>query len=133
MFVLLFKELLFCSFDEEVATAMGVPGTLLYYGLLTGLALTVVVTAKVVGVVLASAMMVLPAATGYQLSKNYRGMIAFSVLVGPLATVGGLIISYLYDWPSGATIVLLAAALFVIAFILSPRRGLIAVLLNNDN
>lgn len=121
--IILFKELLFSSFDQEVAAAMGVPATGLYYALLAALAVTVVVSVKVVGVVLASAMLILPAATGYQISKNYRGMITCSLAVGPLSTVAGLVISYLYDWPSGATIVLLATAVFALAFVLSPRRA----------
>jgi len=123
LFLVFFQELLFSSFDGEVAAAQGIPTTWLYYGFLTVLAVTVVVSVKVVGVVLASAMLVLPAATGYQLSKNYRGMIGCSLLTGPLSTVGGLMLSYQYDLPSGATIVLVATAIFILALIISPRRG----------
>ncbi|TDA70215.1 MAG: metal ABC transporter permease [Clostridia bacterium] len=118
-----FKELLFSAFDQDVATAMGVPVTWLYYALLTALAISIVASVKVVGIVLASAMLVLPAATGFQLSKNYRGMIAWSLVVGPLATTGGMVVSYVYGWPAGATIVLVAAGIFSLAFTFSPRRG----------
>lgn len=118
-----FKELLFSAFDQDVATAMGVPVTWLYYALLAALAVTVVVSVKVVGIVLASAMLVLPAATGFQLSRNYRGMIAWSLALGPLSIVAGLVVSYAFDWPPGATIVLLATGFFGLAFIFSPRRN----------
>lgn len=118
-----FKELFFSALDQDVAAAMGVPATWLYYALLAALAVTIVVSVKVVGIILASAMLVLPAATGFQFSKNYRGMIACSLVLGPLSTVTGLAVSYAFDWPPGATIVLLAAGLFGLAFILSPRRN----------
>lgn len=122
-FLLLFlKELLFICFDYEAACAAGVPAGLLYYGLLTSLALTVVVTVKILGIVLASALLVMPAATGYELCKNFRGVLAVAVADGVLATVVGLLLSYWLNLPSGATIVLCAAVLFFTAFLLSPYR-----------
>lgn len=119
---LLFKELLVCTFDEEVAVVSGVPVTFLYYGLLTAMAITVVASIKVVGIILVEALLVIPAATGFQLSKNFRWMLFFSFLSGLISTFGGLYLSYVYDLASGATIVLSASLLFFIAFLLSPRR-----------
>jgi len=113
---ILFKELLAISFDEEMARANGLPYTLLYFSLLVSLALTIVVSVRVVGVVLASALLVIPAATGLRISKNYPSMLFISIFVGVLSGLAGLIFSYNYDIPSGAAIVLCSAGIFFISY-----------------
>lgn len=123
--ILLFKELLTISFDEEVAHVGGLPVGFLYYGLLTAMAVTVVASIKVVGIILVEALLVIPGATGFQLSRNFRGMLLFSLLSGIASLVGGLVLSYAYDLASGATIVLCSALLFFLAFLFSPRKGII--------
>jgi zinc transport system permease protein len=120
--ILFFKELLFFSFDEETATASGLPIRLVYYGLLIAIALTVVVSIKLVGIILVSALLVIPGATGVQLSKNYRGVLVISLLTGVVSVVLGLYLSFWYNIPSGATIVLMLFAIFLMAMALSPRR-----------
>lgn len=120
--VVFFKELLFFTFDEETATASGVPVRLVYYGLLVTIALTVVVAIKLVGIVLVSALIVIPGATGLQLSRGYRQVIALSVASGIVSVVVGLQLSFSFDVASGATIVLVMFALFLVAVALSPRR-----------
>jgi len=122
---LFFKELLFFSFDEETATASGLPVRLVYYGLLIAIALTIVVSIKLVGIILVSALLVIPGATGVQLSKNYRSVLVISLLTGVVSVVLGLYLSFWYDIPSGATIVLVLFAIFLMAMALSPRRGYI--------
>ena len=117
-----FKELLFVSFDEETAAASGLPVRLVYYGLLVVMALVIVVSLKLVGIVLVSALLVIPGATGLQLSRNYRGVLLFSVLSGLSSMALGLYLSYRADIPSGATVVMVMFALFLLALALSPRR-----------
>jgi iron/zinc/copper transport system permease protein len=56
---------------------------------------------------------------------NYRWMLFFSLLTGLISVLSGLLLSYAYNLPSGATIVLCAAVLFVLAFLFSPRKGLL--------
>ena len=121
--VLFFKELLFFSFDEETATASGVPVRTVYYGLLITIALTIVVSIKLVGIILISALIVIPGATGLQLSRNYRRVILFSVASGIISVVVGLQLSFSFNVASGATIVLVMFALFLLAVALSPRRS----------
>jgi ABC-type Mn2+/Zn2+ transport system permease subunit len=111
------KELVFLAFDEEMAQVVGLPVTFLYI-----MALTVVIAIKVVGIVLVSALLVLPGATSLQLTKNIVPMVALSVLCGLIATLSGLYLSYTLDLASGATIVLTATALFGLAMAASPRR-----------
>ena len=120
--VLYFKPFLFLCFDEEMATACGLPTGPLYYLLLTLIALTVVVSVKMVGVVLASALLVIPAATGFELSRNYRGILVVALITGVLSAISGLWLSFQYNLASGATIVLSATFLFFLALLFSPRR-----------
>lgn len=120
--ILFFKELLFICFDEECARASGLPVTPLYYGLLTTIALTVVVTVKILGIVLASALLVLPAITASQLTKNFRILIPLSMGASLLSCILGLWISYRFNLPSGATIVLCGTVIFFASMILQRFR-----------
>ena len=119
---LLFKEFLFLTFDPEMAAVAGLPVRALHFLLLTLVAVTVVVSIKVVGIILASALLVTPAATAYQLTSDFRRMMALSALAGIVSAIAGLALSYVLDTPSGATMVLVATALFFLASWLSPRR-----------
>jgi zinc transport system permease protein len=121
--VLFFKELLFISFDEETATASGLAVRSVYYGLLVTMALTVVVSIKLVGIILVSALLVIPGATGMQLFRNYRGALLAALAVGAASVVLGLYLSFWFDVASGATIVLVLFALFLVSMALSPRRA----------
>jgi len=123
---LFFKELLTMTFDEELAQADGLPVGPLYFGLLTAIALTVVVTVKAVGLVLSSALLVIPAATGFELAKDFRGMLAISVATGVIGSVAGLVVSFYLDVASGATIVLGLSLIFLMAYTLSPRKSWVA-------
>ena len=119
---LFFKELLFVTFDPEMAEVTGVPAGKIYFLLISLVALTVVISIKVVGIVLVSALIVTPAAAAYQLTEDFRRMMALAVLIGVTSAVGGLLLSYALDTASGATIVLLATLIFFASAIASPRR-----------
>lgn len=122
---LLFKELLFITFDPEMAQVTGLPTNALYFLLLGLMALVIVASIKMVGIILVEALIVTPAATAYQLTDDFRRMMALSVAVGVGATLVGLFLSYYLNTASGATIILTATALFFLAFVFSPkRRGL---------
>ncbi len=122
-FVLLFfKELLFISFDEETAAASGLPVRFAYYGLLVALSVTIVISIKLVGIVLVSALLVIPGAAGMQVCRNYRGVLAVSLAVGISCVALGLYLSYWFDLASGAAIVLTLFAAFLLCMALSPRR-----------
>ena len=110
--VLLYKEFLYITFDPETARVNGLPEPFLYYLLLALVALTVVVSIKVVGIVLVSALLVTPAASAYQLSRSFGKMMALSAVFGVLSVVVGLVLSYYLNTASGATVVLTATAIF---------------------
>lgn len=118
-----FKALLCLCFDEELAYASNLPVGFLYYGLMIAMGLTVMVAVKTVGIVLASALLVTPAATGYLLSKDYKGMLLISIFASLVSSLAGLWLSYQFGLASGAAIVLCATVLFLLAFLFSPRKS----------
>jgi ABC-type Mn2+/Zn2+ transport system permease subunit len=117
-----YKDLMFVTFDPEMAEVTGLPAGKLYFLLISLIALTVVVSIKVVGIVLVSALLVIPAAAAFQLTERFRNMMALAVVFGVGSTILGLFISYWLEIASGAAIVLLATLVFFVCAALSPRR-----------
>ena len=121
MLFLFFKEFHFISFDEETAEASGIPAKRLSFLLLNLIALTVVITLKAVGAILVFALLVIPAAAAQQWAVTMRSMLIYAVLIGVGSAWAGVLLSYWWDIPSGATIVLLAAAVFLVSLCASRR------------
>jgi manganese/iron transport system permease protein len=119
----LFKPFLVISFDPVLAAAMRLPANLLRVLMLVLLALTVVVSLQTVGVGLAAAMLVTPAATAYLLTRRLLPMMFVAAGLGALSSVVGLYLSYYVNIVSGSAIVLTATVLFLIAFLFGPRQG----------
>jgi manganese/iron transport system permease protein len=120
--IVLFRGLLYTTFDPVVAQASGIASPLYEYALLVMLALTIVVSLQAVGIVLVAALLVTPAAAAYQLTSRFAPMMTMSALFGAASTVGGLYLSYYVRASSGATIVLLATLLFFAAIAASRLR-----------
>ncbi len=116
-----YPELRYVAYDPGMAAASGVPVALVQAGMLVLIALAAVVAFRLVGVVLALAMLVAPAAAAQLLSRSLPRMMALGALAGLLAVVGGLYASFHLDVAAGPAIVLAAVALFILAFLLSPR------------
>ncbi len=110
------------SFDEEYATAAGLPVDKLYLLLLAMIALTVVVLIRVVGMILVIALLTFPAAMARLFTHNMKIMMVLSVIFGFLFTVGGLWLSYELKLPSGATIILLGGLILAASFGVSKLR-----------
>lgn len=121
---LFFKEFHFITFDEEMAQASGIHASSLSFLLLTLLALTIVVSLKSVGAILVFALIVTPAAAAYQLTHSMIRMFVYAACIGIGASVGGVLLSFWFDLPSGATIVLLVTFFFFLSVLLSPKRRL---------
>ncbi len=121
--LLLQKELLYYTFDENMARVSGLPVTFLHYLLLTLLAVTIVVSAKLVGILLVSAFLILPGATAHLISSRFGRMVLISVIFGLTTTLAGLLLSDLLDWPSGPTIVMVQFLTFIVAFALRRLKG----------
>ncbi len=113
--VVLYRGLLYTSFDPIVAQASGIDAGALEYALLVMLAFTIIISLQAVGIVLVAALLVTPAAAAYQLTTRFARMMALSAFFGALCAVGGLYLSYFLRSSSGATIVLVATVLFFAA------------------
>jgi len=123
--VLLFhREFQAISFDEEFATAAGRHTERLYLLLLCLIALTVVVLIKVVGVILVIALLTIPAAIGRQFTHRLSGMMCIYVLLSAVLTICGLWLSYVFNLPSGATIVLVAGIAFIVSALSFHGKGI---------
>ena len=122
---LLWKELLYATFDPLGAAASGIPVDRLEYLFLALVALTIVVSLQAVGIILVVAMLVTPAATAQMLVVRFTRLMAVAALVGIASAVLGLYLSYWLDVASGATIVLVQTGMFLLAMVLGPR-GMLA-------
>jgi manganese/iron transport system permease protein len=111
---LLWKELLFATFDPLGAGAAGLPVRRLDDLLLVLIAVTIVVSLQAVGIVLVVAMITTPAATAQLLVKRFGQMIALAALIGVISSIMGLYFSYALDIASGAAIVLTETSAFLI-------------------
>ena len=123
--VAFFKELLVLSFDPILAATLRLPSGLLDYLLLVLIAITTVVSLQTVGVALMVAMLVTPAATAYLLTRRLPAMMSLAAFTGALSGVVGLYLSYYASVASGAAIVLVCTAFFLLALLFAPRRGLV--------
>jgi manganese/iron transport system permease protein len=122
---LLWKELLYATFDPLGAAASGIPVERLEYLFLALVALTIVVSLQAVGIILVVAMLVTPAATAQMLTVRFTRLMAVAAIVGITSAVIGLYISYWLDVASGATIVLVQTGMFLLALVVGPR-GMLA-------
>jgi ABC-type Mn2+/Zn2+ transport system permease subunit len=112
-----FRPLLFMTFDRDVAGVSGVRTKWLDAGMMFVLSLSVLATMKVLGVTLVAATLVTPAAVGRMITNSFPRMLAISVVVGALGGGLGMYVSYFTDTPSGATIVLVESAAFLVAYV----------------
>jgi zinc transport system permease protein len=109
------RPLLFWAFDEPMAESLGVSVDGIRALILAILAVTVVVTMQLAGVILATAMLVLPGATALQLSRRLTPVIGLSVGLGAVGGIFGLLLSFETDGPPGPSIALTYVALFALA------------------
>ena len=122
--VLLYKELLFYTFDPLGAETAGLPVNLLNFGLMLLIALTIVASMKAVGVILVLSLLITPGATAYLLFKQLHQVMIFGAIIGIISSISGMYLSYFYNLPSGPAIVLVVSGLFVLALLFSPSHGI---------
>jgi manganese/iron transport system permease protein len=119
---LFFKEIRSVLFNRRLAASSGVPERLIYYALLFLTGAVVSSNLATVGGLLIFALLVQPGATALQLTYNLKHFFLISAASGTGACVSGLIVSYIFDLPSGASVVLMATTIFAAAYIFSPKR-----------
>jgi len=122
---LFYKELEFYTFDPLGAKACGLPVNLLYFGLICAITLTIVASMQTVGVLLVMSLLVGPAITAYLLVKELYQMMYLGSIIGAVSSVTGMYLSYYFDLPSGAAIVMVIFAFFLLAFLFSPSQGIL--------
>jgi len=124
--LILRKDLLLFCFDENQARAIGLNTTLLYYTLLSLLALPIVAALQTVGIILVIAMLITPGAIGYMLTDRFNRMMVIASIASVLSSLAGAYLSYHLDASTGGCIVVLQALVFLVVFVFAPRRGLIS-------
>jgi manganese/iron transport system permease protein len=121
----LWKELLYSTFDPLGAAASGLPVERLDYLFLALIAITIVVSLQSVGIILVVAMLITPAATAQLVTRSFGRLIAVATLIGVVAPVVGLYLSYWTNSASGATIVLVETLGFLVALLVRPALTLL--------
>ena len=116
----LWKELLYSTFDPLGAAASGLPVERLDYLFLAIIAITIVVSLQSVGIILVVAMLITPAATAQLVTRSFGRLIAVAALIGVVAPLVGLYLSFWTNSASGATIVLVETAVFLAALLVPP-------------
>lgn len=116
-----FRPLLFMTFDRDVASVSGVSTKWLDAGMMLVLSLSVLATMKVLGVTLVAATLVTPAAVARMLTNSFPRLLSIAVAVGALGGGIGTYLSYFTNTPSGATIVLVESAAFLVAYVVVGR------------
>ncbi len=120
------KDLLVVFFDENHARSIGLNPSLLKGLFFTLLSACTVAALQTVGALLVIAMVVTPGATAYLLTDRFQRLIAISVAIGAISSFIGAYISYFLDGATGGVIVVLQTLVFLAAFVLAPRHGLLA-------
>jgi manganese/iron transport system permease protein/iron/zinc/copper transport system permease protein len=119
---LAYKQLLFTTFDSEVAAVYGVRTEWIDTLFALLLAAAIIASMQILGVTLIAAALVIPAITARLLTDSFSRMLLLSMVIGGFCGVAGMYFSYYLDVASGATIVLLQASLFCVALVVSGLR-----------
>lgn len=121
--VVFYKELLVTSFDETYARTYGLKVQVIHYALMLVLTLVTVSALQTVGIILVVAMLITPAATAFLWTDKLNIMLVLSAVVGIISAITGLYFSYTFNWASGPAIVIVAASLFALSFVFSPKQN----------
>ena len=117
-----YKEIQATIFHRDMALSVGLPATLILYGVLFLTGATVTTSLRSIGGLLIFSLILNPAAAAYQLTYSMKRMFLLSAVFGVLSGWIGLLFSYLFDIPSGATIVVTSSVIFMLAAVFSPKR-----------
>jgi manganese/iron transport system permease protein/iron/zinc/copper transport system permease protein len=122
-----YRAFLFATFDPQVATVSGERVAAIEVILMVMLSVTILVTMRVIGTLLISALLVIPAATARMITNSFSRMLMLSPMIGAVCCLVGMNLSYHLDTSAGATIILVAAAVFTATYLLAGRRARLRV------
>ena len=117
-----YKEIQAVICHREVALAVGIPATAIFYGLLFSTGVTITASLQSMGGLLIYCLILNPAAAAYQLTYSLRKMLFIAAAFGVISCWAGLVASYFFDIPSGASIVITSSVIFGLATAFSPKR-----------
>jgi manganese/iron transport system permease protein len=117
-----YKEIQATIFHRDMAISVGIPATIALYGILFLTGATITVTLRSIGGLMIFSLILNPAAAAYQLTYSMKRMFLLSAGFGVLSGWTGLLFSYLFDIPSGATIVVTSSLIFMVSAVFSPKR-----------
>ncbi|WP_459555911.1 metal ABC transporter permease [Lacunimicrobium album] len=131
--ILFYKEFLGLTFQSEYLKSQGWPVHFLDYLMMGLLAATVVVSLPIVGVVLSSALIIIPASTANLWTNRFVVLLTLSSIIGAISGIAGSMISATLETPTGAMIILFAGSLFIISFLVAPGKGLFSAWLSGNS
>ena len=112
------RKIMYMTFDEEYARSQGVPTTVVAYAMSVVVAVTIVLSIKVMGIILLLSLLSMPAVIANSLTKDYRRMAALSAVIAVVCNIVGFLLSYAYDLPPGSSIIFTLGALLLIVKVL---------------
>ena len=121
--LLAYRKLLYATFDPQVAVVSGERVAFIEVMLMVMLSVTILVTMRVIGTLLISALLVIPAATARMITNSFARMLMLSPVFGAVSCLVGMNLSYHLDTSAGATIILVSAAGFTATYLLAGRRA----------
>ena len=122
LIIIFYKEIKATLFNRDVALSVGIPATLILYGILFLTGATITATLKPIGGLLVFSLILNPAAAAYQLTYSLKKMFLLAACFGVLSGWVGLGVSYIFNIPSGATIVIISSLIFMVTAVFSPKR-----------
>ena len=121
--LLAYRKLLYATFDPQVAVVSGERVAFIEVMLMVMLSVTILVTMRVIGTLLISALLVIPAATARMITNSFARMLMLSPVFGAVSCLVGMNLSYHLDTSAGATVILVSAAGFTATYLLAGRRA----------
>ncbi len=122
LIIIFYKEIQATIFNRGMALSVGIPATAILYGILFLTGATITASLRSIGGILIFSLILNPAAAAYQLTYSMKKMFLLSAGFGVLSGWMGLLFSYLFNIPSGATIVVTSSVIFLLAAVFSPKR-----------
>lgn len=122
LFTLFYKEIHAVLCHRSAAIAVGIPSALIFYLMLISTGISIAVSLQTVGGLLIYSLLLNPSASAYQLTYKFKNMVFLSILFGIISCWGGIWVSYEFDLPTGACIILVSSVIFIFSSIFSPKK-----------
>ncbi|WP_246798668.1 metal ABC transporter permease [Deferribacter autotrophicus] len=121
VYFLFFKDIIFTLFDEDVAKVSGINTNFINYIILFSITLVIVTGIKIIGIILLTAFMTIPASIALNFTSSYRATILVSTILSLIIFTGSFFLAYFYDLPPGATTVVVGTIIFTLVHIIKSN------------